>query len=54
MSEDDRNYFRQRAEAEAERAAQAACPEVACVHSQLAAAYRNRIESPDETPRTGA
>ena len=54
MSEHDRSYFRQRAEEEAERAARSARPEVASIHSQLAAAYRDRIKSTDENSRVDA
>ena len=54
MSEHDRSYFRQRAKEETERAAQAARPEVASIHSQLAAAYRDRIKSTNENSRVEA
>lgn len=51
MSEDDRRYFRQRAEDEALRAQQATQPEIAAVHSQFAAAYRERLGSSEPLKR---
>ena len=51
MSENDRSYFRLRAEAESARAAAAANPEVALVHSQLELAYRDRLRAIDPNDR---
>ena len=50
MTDDDINYYRQRAEAELERAQQASRPEVVKAHLLLADAYRERI-APFEPPR---
>ncbi len=47
MSEDDRSYFLQRAQAEAEQAARANHPDVAARHLQLAAAYHERVSTTD-------
>ena len=51
MSNDDLAYFRQRAETEVERAAQATRPEVVAAHYQLATAYLERLESDEDEER---
>ena len=54
MSQDDRSYFLQRAEAEAASAAKATDPAVASIHHQLAAAYRDRLKWSDRSKRYDA
>lgn len=49
MSENDRNDFSRRADAESARAAQATDTEVAAIHAQLAAAYRDRLDRSGRT-----
>lgn len=48
MNEDDVTYYRQRADAELERAQQATKPEVVAVHYQLAEAYLERVGAGDQ------
>lgn len=47
MSEEDVTYYRQRADAELERAQQATKPKVVTVHYQLAQAYLERVDAGD-------
>ena len=45
MNEDDVTYYRQRADAELERAQQATRPEVVSAHYRLAEAYLERVSA---------
>lgn len=51
MSDDDQNYYRQRAETELELAQRAQRPETVSAHYRLAEAYLERVASCDE-PRS--
>lgn len=44
MTPDDRLYFAKRAAQEQARATAAPCPEVRCVHEELAARYTARLQ----------
>ncbi len=50
MNEDDVTYYRQRADAELQRAQQATKPKVVAVHYQLAQAYIERV-GPGDRPQ---
>ena len=45
MAEDDRNYFRRRAEVELEQAQRATTPRVVRAHYEMANAYLGRLQA---------